>query len=86
MIVAVRDLSRAARIDDVELRRDLIGRPEPGFAHERNDRVAVIGGEHRGVAQAELLERIPDAVVGAGLGEMIAAADVARRSSSMIAQ
>ena len=78
MIVAMRDLRRAARIDDIELRGDLISGPEPGLAHERDDRVAIIGGEDRGVAQAQLLERVPDAVIGAGLGEMIAAADVAR--------
>ena len=73
----MRNLSRAARVDDVELRGDLIRRAEPGFAYERDQRVAVIGGEDGRVAQTELLERIPDAVVGAGLGEMIAAADVA---------
>ncbi len=78
MIVAMRDLSRAAGIDDVELRSDLIGRPEPGLAHQRDDCVAIIGREDRGVAQAELLERVPDAVVGARLGEMVAAADIAR--------
>ena len=78
MIVAMRDLSRAARIDDVELRGDLIGRPEPGLAHERDDCVAIIGSEDRRVAQAQLLERVPDAVVGAGLGEMVAAADIVR--------
>ena len=32
MVVAVRDLRRAARIDDVELRGDLVGRAEPGLA------------------------------------------------------
>ena len=79
MIVAVRDLSRAARIDDVQLRSDLISRAQPGFAHERDDRIAVVGGEGGWVAQAQFLERVPDAVIGAGLGEMIAAADVAQR-------
>ena len=76
VIVAVRHLSRAAWIDDVELRGDLIAKAEPRFAHERDDRVAVIGGEDRGVAQAQLLERVPHPVVGAGLGEMIASANV----------
>ena len=52
MVVAMRDLRRPARIDDVELRGDLIGRPEPRLARERDDRVAVIGGEDRRVAQA----------------------------------
>ena len=45
MIVAMRDLRRAAGIDDIELRSDLIGRAKPGLAHERDDRVAIIGGE-----------------------------------------
>ena len=78
MIVAVRHLSRAARVDDVELCGDLIGWPEPGFADQRDDRIAIIGREDRRVAQAQLLERVPDAVIGARLGEMIAAADVAQ--------
>src|ERR1700722_8893137 len=78
MIVAVRDLSRAARIDDVELRSDLIRRAEPRFADERNHRVAIIGGEDRRVAQAQLLERVPNPVIGARLGEMIAPAHVAQ--------
>ena len=78
MIVAVCDLSRAARIDDVELRSDLIRGPKPCLAHQRDDRVAIIGREDRRVAQAQLLERVPDAVIGARLGEMIAAAHVAR--------
>ncbi len=73
----MRNLSRAARIDDVELRGDLIRRAEPGFACERDHRVAVIGGEGGRVLETQLFERIPDAVVGARLGEMIAAADVA---------
>ncbi len=77
MIVAMRNLRRAARIDDVELRGDLIRWAEPCLADRRDDRVAVVGGERGGVAQAELLERVPDAVVCARLGEMIAAADVA---------
>jgi hypothetical protein len=77
VIIAVCDLRCAARVHDVELRRDLIGRPEPGLAHERDDCIAIIGSEDRGVAQAQLLERVPDAIVGAGLREMIAAADVA---------
>src|SRR5271155_1038170 len=78
MIVAVRDLRRAARIDNVELRGDLVGWPEPGLAHKRDDRVAIVGGKDRWVAQAQLLERVPDAVIGARLGEMIAPADIAQ--------
>ena len=78
MIIAVGDLSRAAWIDDVELRSDLIRRAEPRFAHERDHRIAVIGRKHGRVAQAQLLERVPDPVVRARLGEMIAAADIAQ--------
>ena len=78
MIVAVSALSGATRIDDVELRSDLVGRPKPSLAHESNDRIAIVRREEFRVAQAQLLECVPDAVIGAGLGEMIAAADVAR--------
>ena len=73
MIVAVRDLRLTARIDDVELRGDLIAGPEPGLADERDDNIAVIGGERHGVGEAELLQRVPHAVVRAGFGEMVAA-------------
>src|SRR5271165_1383910 len=60
MVIAMRKLRRAARIDDVELRGDLISGAKPRLAHERNDGVAVIGGECRRVPQAQLLERVPD--------------------------
>ena len=85
MIVAMRRLRRAAGVHEIDLRGDLVGRAEPRLADQRDDLVAVVGGEDLRIAQAELLERVPDAVVGAGLGEMIAAAGCRVRSSSMIA-
>ena len=72
MIVAVDGLGRAARIDHVDLRRDLVARAEPGVAHGRDDVVGVIGREDIRRAQCQLLQRVPDPVVLPGLGEMIA--------------
>jgi hypothetical protein len=74
MIVAMRRLCRAAGIDAIDLRRHLVARAEPGFAGQRDDGVAVIFGEIRGIGEAMFFQRIPDAVVGAGLGEVVAAA------------
>src|SRR3984885_7621246 len=78
MIVAVRDLSRAARIDDVELRSDLISRAEPRFADERNHRVATIVGEDCRGAQAQLTQRLPKPFIGPRFGAMIAPRQVAQ--------
>ena len=75
VIVAVRNLRFAAGIDDVELGGDLIVWPEPGFARKRDDGIAVIGGEGLRIGEAKLFERVPDLVVGAGLGEMVAVAE-----------
>ena len=77
VIVAMGDLRLAARIDDIELRGDLIAGPEPRLADERDDRVAVIVGEGGRIGEAEFFECVPDAVVRPGLGEMVAASCVA---------
>ena len=77
VIIAMGDLRLAARIDDIELRGDLIAGPEPRLADERDDRVAIIGGEGGRIGEAEFFERVPDPVVRAGLGEMVAHAGVA---------
>src|SRR5579872_37082 len=45
MIVAVRPLRLAARIDHIELRRDLVGWAKPSLADQRNDIIAVVRGE-----------------------------------------
>ena len=73
VIVAMRRLRRAAGVDAIDLRRDLIAGPEPRLADHRDRVIGVVGRESLRVAQAELFERIPDPVVGAGLGEMVAA-------------
>ncbi len=77
VVVAVRRLRLAARIDHVDLRRDLISGAEPGLAHQRDRRVPVIAREQVRIAEAQLLQRVPDPVVGAGLGEMVAGIAVA---------
>ena len=77
VVVAMGNLRVAARIDDVELRGDLIEGPEPGLADEGDRRIAVIGAEDGRVGETQLLQRVPDAVIRARLGEMIAAIGVA---------
>jgi len=69
MIVAVRDLRRAARIDDVELRSDLVGRPEPGLAHERDDRVAIVRGKDWQGRAGTASQRVPDRSLAPGLAK-----------------
>ncbi len=72
VVVAVRNLRLAARIDDVELRGDLVEGSEPRFARQRNHGVAVVGGEGLRIGEAQFFQRVPHPVVGAGLGEVIA--------------
>ena len=71
VVVAVRGLRSATRIDAIDLRGDLVGRAQPGLAHRGQRGVAVIGGKHVGGTQSEPFQRGPDAVVGAGLGEVV---------------
>src|SRR3954454_25208671 len=49
-------------------------RAEPRLACQRHDGIAVVSGEVVGIGKAVLFERVPDAVVGARLGKMVAAA------------
>ena len=65
------NLRGATGIDDVHLRRDLIQRAQPALAYDGEDVVRVVLGEHIGGAQRQLLRGIPDAVVGAGLAEVV---------------
>ena len=74
VVVAVGGLGGAAGVHAVDLGGHLVAGAEPGFGSERNGFVAVVEGEALGVGEAVLLERVPDAVVGAGLGEVVAAA------------
>src|SRR6266851_4751411 len=72
VVVAMHALRRAARVDHVDLRGDLIARPEPGAACGRDEVVGVVGREHLRRAQGQLLQRVPDPVVLPGLGEVVA--------------
>ena len=65
------NLGGAARVDDVDLRRDLEVRAQPRRRRELDDLVAVVLDERVGVAQRELLEGVPDPVVGTRLGVVI---------------
>ncbi len=52
VIVAMRLLGLAARIDDVDLRGDLIAGAEPGLAHQRGRGIAVVAREQVRIAEA----------------------------------
>ena len=73
MVVAVRGLRLAARIYHIDLRGHLVVRTEPRFAHQRQHIVRIVCGERFGRPQAEFFERIPNAIVGTGFREVIAA-------------
>src|SRR6266498_1816638 len=72
VVVPVCLLCRAARIDHVDLRGDLVVRAEPGRADQGDDVVGVIVGEYRRLADRQLLQGVPHPVVGARLREMVA--------------
>ena len=71
VIVAVRILGDAAWAHDVHLRCDLVAGAEPRGGDQGDDLVGVVVHERLGVANGELLERIPHAVVRPGLGEVV---------------
>ena len=73
MVIAVRFLRCATRVDHIDLGRDLVGGPQPGGADEVDEIVAVVVDEHLRIVQRQLFKRIPDSVVRAGLGEVVAA-------------
>ena len=72
VVVTVRVLCLPAGTDDVHLRRHLVAGPEPRAGDQRDHVVGVVVDERRRVAERQLLQRVPDAVVGAGLGEVVA--------------
>src|SRR5260370_885872 len=78
VIIAVHGLGRAAGVDHVDLRGDLVGGAEPGVAHGRDDVVGVVGREDIWRAQGQLLQCVPDPIVLPGLGEMIAGGAASR--------
>jgi len=78
VIVAMRLLRGTAGPHHVDLRGHLPVRAEPRVGGRRDEPVRVVTHEGRGLAQTQLFQRIPDAVVGAGLREVIAARAAAR--------
>lgn len=63
-------------IDAVDLRRHLVMRPKPCFRHQCNDIIGIIIGEIFRIGEKVLFKGVPDAIVGARLGEVIAATGV----------
>src|ERR1700712_2380561 len=72
VIVAVRSLRRPTGINHIHLRRHLVGRSKPSFTDKRDDVVGVVGGKCVRRLQTKLLECIPNSIVRASLGKMIA--------------
>ena len=72
VVVAVRILCLSARAYDVDLRGDLVAGTEPGVADQRQDVVGVVVDEGVGIAHGQLLQRVPDPVVRARGGEVVA--------------
>ena len=64
-------LGGPAGVDDVDLRRDLVVRAQPRLGDQGQDVVGVVVGEYFGFPDGELVQCAPDAVVGAGLGEVV---------------
>ena len=72
VVVAVRGLRRAAGVDHVRVGDDLVVRAEPGDRDEVDDVVGEVVDERLGVGDGQLLQRAPQPVVAAGLGEVVA--------------
>ena len=70
----MRVLRGAAGIHHVDLSGELVVRTEPSGRGSGDRRVRVVAREHFGRSDGQFLVRVPDAVVGAGLGEVIASA------------
>ncbi len=76
VIVAVHGLRFAAGVHHIELRSDLVARAKPALGNQGDNFIRIIFGEEFGIFEAELLQGVPDAVIGAGLGKMIATARI----------
>jgi hypothetical protein len=76
VIVAMRLLRLAARMDQVHLRRHLVVRPEPRLAGRVDGRCCEVADEDLRRLQRELLKRVPDTVVAAGCREVIGSAAI----------
>ena len=70
----MRRLGSSAGVHAVDLCGQLIAPTEPGPRGQRDTVGSIIGGEIRRVGQTMLLRGVPDAIIGAGLCEMVAAA------------
>ncbi len=77
VVVAMRSLCLSARIDEIDLGRDLVPGTEPGRGDDADGLAGVVVHERCGVGEGQLLHRVPDTVVGARGGEVIAADRVA---------
>ena len=69
----MRRLGRSARFDGVDLGGDLVVGAEPGRRHQCQHGVGIVVDTEAGIFRADFLDRVPDALVGAGLGEVVAA-------------
>lgn len=72
VVVAMADLWLSSGLDYVDLRGDLVGGAEPGFADPRKPWVGVVLDERLRVSLGVLLEGVPDARVVARRGEVVA--------------
>ena len=72
MVVAVRILGGTAGLHHVDLRSDPVSGAEPGLAYQLQPRVGVVVQEGGRVFEGVFAEGVPDAVVFAGRGEVVA--------------
>jgi hypothetical protein len=72
VVVAVRGLCRTARVDHVRIGDDLVVRTEPRHGDEVDDVVGEVVDERLRVGDGQLLQRAPQPVAAAGLGEVVA--------------
>lgn len=72
MVIAVTVLGCAAGFDDVDLCGDAVGGAEPGFADEAEPGVGVVIDEGGRVLEGVFAEGVPDAVVFAARGKVVA--------------
>ncbi len=78
VVVAVRLLRPATGAYKVDLGGHLVARAEPCLAHRIDRGGGEVAGEYLRVRLAELLQRVPDPIIGSCLGKMVAAAASAR--------
>jgi hypothetical protein len=74
VIVAVRGLRSPAGVHAVDLRSHLVVRAKPGLGGQGDAFAAIIGCEIGRVGKAVFFQAVPDAVIGAGFGKMVAPA------------